>query len=96
MFVEYCDVLKETVWDQIDESHFRKIMFCWVSGEVKPTRFLPLRDNEADVLSDSPASDPTEGLWDVCVYVGGRGAIFLVEKWWYKHMNYFFLAACLK
>ena len=55
-------------------------MFCWVSGEVKPTRFLPLRDNEADVSSDSPASDPTEGLWDVCVYVGGRGAIFLVEK----------------
>ena len=55
-------------------------MCCWVSGEVKPTKFLPLRDNEADVSSDSPASDPTGGLWDVCVYVGRRGATFLVKK----------------
>jgi len=27
------------------------------------------------------------GLWVVCVYVGGGGAMQLVEKLWFEHIN---------
>ena len=36
---------------------------------------------EADVSSVSPSSEQIEGLWVVCVYTGGRGAMSLIEKW---------------
>ena len=52
-------------------------------------KFLPLRDNEADVSSVSVSRSPEwieKLLWVVCVYTRHGEAIPLVETWSFEHL----------
>ena len=44
-------------------------------------------ENKAGVWAVSPSSEQIELFWVVCFYKGGRGAMPLVEKWWFESMN---------
>ena len=66
----------------------RCLLLLWLVGVIAlvlvfrqsfENRSIDNVDN-VDVSSVSPASERIVGLWVVCVYVGGGGAMQLVEK----------------
>lgn len=61
--------------------------FFSVFKKLMRVKFPLWTHNQADVPSINHLSEWIEGLWIVCVYRGGEGAIPTSEKWWFIHIN---------